>query len=441
MSAQDIVLNYYAKDGVAINGQNNYSDALNVINGNYAKIATRSLNTMSAATTSAKSLSLGSIKDGLGVANDAFKLFDGIFGLIDGIFKDLQKTSKEWNGSLDEALKKIDSSVADMNTALANNEKITDGDIINLFNGFLAIAGNAVSITNPALGITIGLASTSLAGIASLMQNTTIAQNIVDGSLAIFNNMINSLESQGVDFSNSLIVPEELPHTLQDLWKEITGAYKDNMVGNNENNTLFGGRGNDRLYGYDGSDILVGGNGQDTLFGGKGNDYLSGGQGWDTLNGGQGNDFLNGGNGHDTLKGGVGNDTYFFKKGDGMDIISDMPAANLAKKDGGYDTIVFDKDVKKEDISFLNIAGVLSVKYDGGNSGLISAFGHFLDDRRSIEKIELSSTGEYITKDQIDKVIQDLNSYAKDNMIVLTHDNVQNSADMMNIVISGWQTA
>ena len=328
-----------------------------------------------------------------------------------------------------------------MNTALEKNEKIKDGDIINLFNGFLAIAGNAVAITNPALGITIGLASTSLAGIASLMQNTTIAQNIVDGSLTIFNNVINSLESQGVDFSNSMIVPEELPHTLQDLWKEVTGAYKDKMVGDNEDNVLFGGRGDDVLYGYSGDDVLIGGTGQDIIFGGKGNDYISGGQGWDRIDGGLGDDFINGGNGNDILKGGMGDDTYFFKKGDGMDTISDMPAANLANKDGGYDTILFDKDVKKEDITFLNIAGVLSIKYDEKNKGLISAFGHFLDDRRSIEKIELSSTGEFITKDQISKVIQDLNSYAKDNMIVLTHDNVKNNAELMNIVMSGWQTA
>ncbi|QIX87222.1 calcium-binding protein [Campylobacter ureolyticus] len=238
-----------------------------------------------------------------------------------------------------------------------------------------------------------------------------------------------------------MIVPEELPHTLQDLWKEVTGAYKDKMVGNNEDNILFGGRGDDVLYGYSGDDVLVGGTGQDIIFGGKGNDYISGGQGWDRIDGGLGDDFINGGNGNDILKGGMGDDTYFFKKGDGMDTISDMPAANLANKDGGYDTILFDKDVKKEDITFLNIAGVLSIKYDEKNKGLISAFGHFLDDRRSIEKIELSSTGEFITKDQISKVIQDLNSYAKDNMIVLTHDNVKNNAELMNIVMSGWQTA
>lgn len=441
MDAKEIVLNYYAKDGVVIDGKNNYSDPVNVINGNYKKIATRSLDTMSAVTYSAKSFDLGGLKDGIGIANDSFKLFSGIFGLIEGIFKDLQKTAKEWNGSLNDAIKRVDDAVASMNTALEKNEKIKDGDIINLFNGFLAIAGNAVAITNPALGITIGLASTSLAGIASLMQNTTIAQNIVDGSLTIFNNVINSLESQGVDFSNSMIVPEELPHTLQDLWKEVTGAYKDKMVGDNEDNVLFGGRGNDVLYGYSGDDVLIGGTGQDVIFGGKGNDYISGGQGWDRIDGGLGDDFINGGNGNDILKGGMGDDTYFFKKGDGMDTISDMPAANLANKDGGYDTILFDKDVKKEDITFLNIAGVLSIKYDEKNKGLISAFGHFLDDRRSIEKIELSSTGEFITKDQISKVIQDLNSYAKDNMIVLTHDNVKNNAELMNIVMSGWQTA
>ncbi|WP_033916578.1 hypothetical protein, partial [Campylobacter sputorum] len=59
---------------------------------------------------------------------------------------------------------------------------------------------------------------------------------------------------------------------------------------------------------------------------------------------------------------------------------------------------------------------------------------------RAIEKIELAS-GEFVTKDQIAKVTQDLNAYAREHWIIATHNNVQKNADMMNIVMNSWQNA
>lgn len=330
--------------------------------------------------------------------------------------------------------------LGDMKYTLETGGKIKDGQILGALSNIVGVAANAAMLANPVIGGVIGIVSSTIAGLATLLKNTTIVQDIVDTSLGIFYKVIEGLESQGVDFSNSLINPSEFPATLNDLWFEISGKYKDTLIGDDKDNVLDGGRGNDVLRGKGGNDTLIGGTGQDKLYGGEGDDSLDGGQGWDYIEGNSGNDVLFGGNGLDTLKGGLGDDTYFFKKNDGMDTIKDMPLINLGNQDGGFDTIKFDESVKKEDITFLNIAGVLSIRYGKGDSGLVSVFGQFNDDRRAIEKIELAS-GEFVTKDQIAKVTQDLNAYGRDHWIIANHNNIQKNADMMNMVMNSWQNA
>jgi FtsP/CotA-like multicopper oxidase with cupredoxin domain len=89
------------------------------------------------------------------------------------------------------------------------------------------------------------------------------------------------------------------------------------IVGNNNNNTMFGtpgddviqgGGGNDVIVGRGGNDVICGGAGNDRLFGNKGRDTLLGGTGKDVLKGGQGDDRLFGNTGRDTLLGGTGKD-------------------------------------------------------------------------------------------------------------------------------------
>lgn len=81
------------------------------------------------------------------------------------------------------------------------------------------------------------------------------------------------------------------------------------------NDTIFGGEGNDQLRGGDDDDDLIGGAGFDSLFGGDGTDVLSGNSG---------SDLLSGGLGHDTLTGGAQGDVFVFRRGAGVDVITDF---------------------------------------------------------------------------------------------------------------------
>jgi hypothetical protein len=101
-------------------------------------------------------------------------------------------------------------------------------------------------------------------------------------------------------------------------------AGRDLLDGGGGNDTLDGGGGNDTQIGGAGNDLLNGGAGNDLQDGGAGRDLLAGGGGRDTLIGGGGNDTLDGGKGNDILTGGKGADTFVFKKGYGLDRITDF---------------------------------------------------------------------------------------------------------------------
>ncbi len=107
----------------------------------------------------------------------------------------------------------------------------------------------------------------------------------------------------------------------------------DRLFGGAGNDGMTGGNGHDRLYGGSGDDTLDGDNGADRLEGGEGNDILVGGRHDDRLIGDGGNDRLQGGKDADYLTGGEGADEFLFRKGDGVDVITDF--------EDGFDTIVF----------------------------------------------------------------------------------------------------
>ncbi|MDE0511264.1 MAG: M10 family metallopeptidase [Gammaproteobacteria bacterium] len=66
--------------------------------------------------------------------------------------------------------------------------------------------------------------------------------------------------------------------------------YEDVLIGDNNNNYLYGGAGDDYLHGNGGEDILWGMAGADHLYGNEGGDLLYGGAGADRLDGGEGSD-------------------------------------------------------------------------------------------------------------------------------------------------------
>ena len=136
----------------------------------------------------------------------------------------------------------------------------------------------------------------------------------------------------------------------------------DKIVGGDGNDYIEGGEGNDVVYGQFGADVIKGGSGDDYLDGGDGGDLIedfygsnivSGGQGSDkiildkatidtsknnnVIDGGGGNDYIiagdgddviYGGQGRDEIHGGAGDDVYYYRKGDNLDIISDVDGNN-----------------------------------------------------------------------------------------------------------------
>ena len=104
----------------------------------------------------------------------------------------------------------------------------------------------------------------------------------------------------------------------------------------------------------------------DKSFGAEKNDIIITGEGKDYLEGGKGDDYLNGGR---------GNDTYYYKLGDGEDIIyeGESPMRNYG---GGNDTIEFHNNIRPEMLTFEEKGKDLVIniedKKDPQNSGSIT---------------------------------------------------------------------
>ncbi|MFZ1413214.1 MAG: calcium-binding protein [Defluviicoccus sp.] len=153
----------------------------------------------------------------------------------------------------------------------------------------------------------------------------------------------------------------------------------DWLWGENGKDTLDGGIGNDTLWGGNGVDLLYGGNGKDELWGENHNDILSGGIGNDSLWGGGGNDVLAGGNGKDELRGEVGDDVFDYNSTSeslpsSRDVIGDFssPSGSPERID------LFDIDAKpattvNDAFTFIGTAGFSlpgEVRYDPPSNGV-----------------------------------------------------------------------
>ena len=98
------------------------------------------------------------------------------------------------------------------------------------------------------------------------------------------------------------------------LSKKIFSS-SDNIKGSEDDDVLYGYKGQDKINGNDGDDVINGGKGADKVKGGVGNDSILGSGGSDAINGNNGDDTIGGGGGSDTINGGAGNDALTGNKG------------------------------------------------------------------------------------------------------------------------------
>ncbi|SLN16617.1 Ig-like domain-containing protein [Pseudooctadecabacter jejudonensis] len=112
----------------------------------------------------------------------------------------------------------------------------------------------------------------------------------------------------------------------------------EDLVTDNNNDTLFGGAGNDTIFGEDDDDTLFGGTGQDTLFGGVDDDVINGDEGEDVITGGQG---------ADSQFGGLGDDLF----------IVDEPGEGAGDVIVGGEDPDLDGDGESDDVDVLDLTG------------------------------------------------------------------------------------
>ncbi|ACG77880.1 hypothetical protein PHZ_c1467 [Phenylobacterium zucineum HLK1] len=135
----------------------------------------------------------------------------------------------------------------------------------------------------------------------------------------------------------------------------------DQLSGSRENDVLYGDAGADTLSGGDGADRLTGGLDGDRLYGGADADALMGGMGDDHLDEGAGHGDLQGGMGDDTLVGGAGPDAFAVDPTSGNDVIRDFTAGP-----GMFDHLAL-RDLRWEDLSFVDTAAGVRVSWNGGS--------------------------------------------------------------------------
>ena len=128
----------------------------------------------------------------------------------------------------------------------------------------------------------------------------------------------------------------------------LGGKGDDALWGDRGNDTIFGNTGNDKIWGSINDDRLSGGDGNDWLSGGKDNDIVLGGKGDDEAHGNSGNDIVLGGSGNDVITGNSGNDILNGGRGDdkvsagsGDDYVQASSGNDLYSGGSGFDTLDF----------------------------------------------------------------------------------------------------
>ncbi|WP_286831640.1 MULTISPECIES: endonuclease/exonuclease/phosphatase family protein [Kordiimonas] len=126
----------------------------------------------------------------------------------------------------------------------------------------------------------------------------------------------------------------------------------------------------------------TGTNGSDLLFGTNNRDSYT-----EVLKGANGSDFLFGGRGEDELMGGHGGDTYYYRLGDGDDLITDK-----GKEGDGTDTLMFGDGITAADLTLVadGSGGWLLTIDDGSSDGSTITLDNHQDDFGGIDAIQLA---------------------------------------------------
>ncbi len=228
--------------------------------------------------------------------------------------------------------------------------------------------------------------------------------------------------------------------TLQQI-ENLTGSrHADQLVGDDANNCLDGGRGDDQIFAGAGNDTVTGGAGDDTLDGGEGRDTLSyaaaasgvnanlesgqvtGGDGndqvqnFENLSGSRHADTLVGDNAANELRGGAGNDTLFGAAGDdrldggaGNDTLSGGAGDDRLDGGAGNDTLSggagddrLDGGRGTDTASYRDASGGVHVDLDTGRAS--GADG--VDTLRNIENVHGSEHDDRIVGNNAANVLQ-----------------------------------
>ena len=266
--------------------------------------------------------------------------------------------------------------------------------------------------------------------------NTLVAKNINDVMLSsgkgrdyikVNNSQNVNISDQGGDFNNLMIWSAENVDVQ-------TGAGTDFVyVGGATNVTTFDGGGdfndlnfidvdNLNLQTGEGEDVIHFFGKSANITSGAGNDSIRtfSDAGAVEIDAGEGDDMIETGSLFDS------NTVLKFSKGHGVDDIVSL---------GGNEIIEF-SGIIKEDISVFMEYGDLYV--DTGDSNLIRINSQE-DEYRQVEKFELED-GSYMTSDDVNKLIQDINAFATDNGLEIgSAADVKKNQDLMNIVTSSWR--
>jgi Ca2+-binding RTX toxin-like protein len=258
--------------------------------------------------------------------------------------------------------------------------------------------------------------------------------------------------TSGIDAGGTDLVISSVSYTLGDYVESLRldTSNAANATGNSLSNSLYagagdnildGGAGNDNLsYYYATSGVTVNlgitasqntiGSGFDTILN---MENLIGSNYNDNFIGNSGDNILVGGKGNDTLQGGTGNDTYTFNVGDGIDSIFDHDMNGSTN--GGTDTMKFGTGITESSVAFYMNGNDLVISYGGTDTVTIT---NQSVANNTVEKVSLSD-GYYLTSNDINTIIQSMNSYASSHDIAITSiDSVKANQDLMNIVAAGW---